>query len=172
MGTSDQPYEITCQSNEGGNNQDYRIFENSKLKIINKMRLVMKKLKLITIMLAIAAFIGIQACSEEPGIGGNAHIHGTVVEHHEDGGGDDHSGIAGALVHIWYGQADATGDPNDQITTDVSGGFEFENLTKGDYFLHAEFEDDHEGALELKEGTAHVVIETKSQEVEVELEVE
>ena len=133
----------------------------------------MKKLKLITIMLAIGSFIGIQGCSEEPGIGGNAHIHGTVVEHHEDGGADDHgSGIAGATVQIWYGQADNTGNPDDQVTTDLSGGFEFENLTKGDYFLHAEYEDEHEGNIEHKEGTAHVVIETKSQEVEVELEVE
>ncbi len=133
----------------------------------------MKKLKLITLMLAIGAFIGIQGCSEEPGIGGKAHIHGTVVEHHEEAGGTHtEEGVANATVHIWYGQADSTGDPDDQVTTDVSGGFEFENLTKGDYFLHAEFEDDHEGIIEHKEGTAHVVIETKSQEVEVELEVE
>ena len=38
--------------------------------------------------------------------------------------------------------------------------------------IHAEFEDDHDGTVEKKEGTAHVVIETKSQEVEVEIEVE
>ena len=131
----------------------------------------MKKLNFIMTLLAMGALIGIQACREEPGSGGNAHIHGMVVEHHEDAGGDHHEGLANATVHIWYGQADATGDPDDQITTDVSGGFEFENLNKGDYFLHAEYEDDHEGSVVHKEGTAHVVIETKSQEVEVEIEV-
>ncbi len=132
----------------------------------------MRKLKFIIPFLAIGVFIAIQSCSEEPGIGGKGHIHGTVVEHHEDGGDDDHGVIPNVIVHIWYGQADSNGNPDDQTTTDVSGGFEFEDLTKGDYFLHTEFEDDHDGTLVNKEGTAHVVIETKSQEVEVEIAVE
>ena len=132
----------------------------------------MKKLNFVLFLLTVVTFIGIQACSEEPGIGGNGHIHGTVVEHQEDAGGDHHEGLANATVHIWYGKADATGDPDDQTTTDISGGFEFEGLNKGDYFLHAEYEDDHEGTVETKEGTAHVGIETKSHEVQVEIEVE
>ena len=88
----------------------------------------MKKLNFIMSLLAMGALIGIQACSEEPGIGGNAHIQVTVVEHHADAGGDHHEGLANTKVHIWYGQADATGDPDDQTTSDIYGGVEFGNV--------------------------------------------
>ena len=131
----------------------------------------MKKIRLLLMMIGAGLFT-LQACVEDPGPNGEAHIHGTVVEHSDDPGADDHGGLVGATVSIWYGQTTEDGDPDDMTTTNASGTFDFENMSKGDYFLRAEYVDDHDGVEVHLEGHATVTIEKKSQEVEVEIEVE
>jgi type 1 fimbria pilin len=131
----------------------------------------MKRLSLIMMITTVMLFV-LQGCEEDPGPNGNAHIHGTVVEHSDDPGADDHTGLSGSTVFIWYGQTTEDGDPDDMSTTNASGTFDFENMSKGDYFLRAEYIDDHDGVEVHLEGHATVSIEKKAEEVEVVIEVE
>jgi hypothetical protein len=124
------------------------------------------------LMMICASLFALQACEEELGVNGEAHIHGNVVEHHDDPGADDHTGLSGATVFIWYGQTTEGGDLDDMTTTNASGTFDFDNMSKGDYFQRAEYVDDHDGVETHLEGHAQVTIEKKSEEVEVTIEVE
>ncbi len=78
-------------------------------------------------------FIALISCNKE-GIGGKASISG-VVQHHENS-------IPGAIVYIKYGADEFPGFDYDQYDDNVivkgaDASFVFDDLYKGNYYLHA-----------------------------------
>lgn len=125
----------------------------------------MKTLKITLAIITAGLMFSFTGCQKEAGTGGKAHIHGHT-EHH-----GDH--IEGVLVKIWYGKksvANTSEDADNNTQTNHDGEFEFENLTRGNYFLHASYTSPGDG--EKYEAGKSVKIEEKSQEVSVELELE
>ena len=118
----------------------------------------------ISLLIAIALIVSFTGCQKEPGPGGRSHIYGHV-EH-----SDDH--VVGAFVYIWYGVTNVTDHHSgydDQTTTNAEGEFEFEELTKGDYYLHATWT---ESSGEEKDGDVSVTIKKKAEKVKVHIEVD
>lgn len=103
------------------------------------------------------------SCSKDEGKGGKAHIHGAVEIETTD------AAVANTPISIWYGATSADGTADDGVTTDAEGGFEFENLYKGDYYLSCTYLDTS-GTI-LTGGTA-VNIAKKKEEVEIHIHVE
>ena len=130
----------------------------------------MKTSKFISFVIsfALVAFFG--GCQKEPGPGGQSHIHGHV-EYHE--AGEEHGEhVEDGLVSIWYGVT-SVGDPSsgfdNQAMTNSEGEFEFEHLTKGDYYLYAKWTD---STITTRTGSTAVTIKEKAEEVDVHIEVE
>lgn len=123
----------------------------------------MKNTKLFAGLLAAGAMTFMFACKKDPGPGGKAHIHGHV-EIEATG-----AMVPSAMVEIWY---DATSKPSDaadaNTTTDAMGEFEFENMNKGDYFLHCMYTDTS-GTLM---GGVAVTIDKKKEEVDAHIHLE
>ena len=110
----------------------------------------------------VAGFLFTNACTK-PGTGGKAHIHGHVeIEATKTVAVD-------AEVEIWYDATSASGTSDNKVHTDIDGKFEFEGLTKGDYYLSASFTDTSGTALT---GGAAVTIDKKTGEFEVDLHLE
>ncbi len=110
----------------------------------------------------VAGLLCSNAC-KKPGTGGNTHIHGHA---HYDANDEK---ISGAVVSIWYDASSKSGDADDATTTDAEGEFEFENLTKGDYYLFASGAD---SSGTTREGGLAVTINKKSGEVVADIDVE
>ena len=124
----------------------------------------MKTLSSITISMILLFFVFSTGCTKEPGPGGRAHVHGNV-EYNE-------VHLANAFVYIWY-DATSVSDHHsgwdDQAITNGHGEFEFEDLTKGDYYLYAEGDDLN--GIE-REGSTVVSVTKKSGEFETHIELE
>jgi hypothetical protein len=73
----------------------------------------------------------ISSCAKDPGMGGNGTIKGKVT--YADGP------AAGATVSIKYGTTQKSETFDFVTVTDSEGNYKFEGLTKGDYFLMAQF---------------------------------
>ena len=124
----------------------------------------MKTMKLFLGLFAAGAIMFLGACKKDPGTGGKAHIHGAAeVEATEEA-------VANTVVSIWYGKVAPEGSADSYVMTDASGGFEFENLQKGEYYLYCSYFDPTSG--ETLTGGAAVTISKKKEEVEKHLHVE
>jgi hypothetical protein len=91
----------------------------------------MKKLLLIIISLVVAVLIS--SCSKEPGVGGNASIHGKVYAKYYNKLFTVYFGegyAADKEVYIIYGD---DLDYGDKVNTSYDGSFEFKYLRKGKY---------------------------------------
>jgi hypothetical protein len=91
----------------------------------------MKKLLLIILPLMIAVMIS--SCSKEPGVGGNASIHGKVYAKYYNNFflvyyGEGYA--ADKEVYIIYGDDLTYGD---KVNTSYDGSYEFKYLRKGKY---------------------------------------
>ena len=127
----------------------------------------MKKILIIPIVFVVAIFF--QSCSEEDPIHADGHIHGTVEYHHIVDGVEVHDEMVGATVNMWFNKSTAEGAADFTATTDALGGFEFEELENGIYFITAVGLDEDNVS---REGSALVTVDETSHDVEVELEVE
>lgn len=104
-------------------------------------------------------------CKKDPGLGGKAHIEGHV-EHHE-------SPVTDAVVSIWYGaDSKPESQADDQRSVNDEGEFEFENLTKGDYYLYAYGTVTDSTGVENLEGGVSVTIDKKSGDFEADIHLE
>lgn len=73
------------------------------------------------------------------GAGGKNSISGTVF--FKNGLSGINEAAAKARVSISYGTKEVTSAFDQTILTDAGGGFKFEGLNKGDYFIKAEYTD-------------------------------
>jgi hypothetical protein len=91
----------------------------------------MKKLLLIILPLVVAVLIS--SCSKEPGVGGNASIHGKVYAKYYNKLFTVYFGegyAADKEVYIIYGD---DLDYGDKVNTSYDGSYEFKYLRKGKY---------------------------------------
>jgi len=77
--------------------------------------------------------------------------------------------VANTPVYIWYGATSASGTASASTTTDATGEYEFEKLTKGDYYLSCAYTDTSGAVLT---GGVAVTIAKKTEEVEQHIHVE
>ena len=126
----------------------------------------MKKILIIPIVFVVAMFF--QSCSEEDPTHADGHIHGTVEYHHIVDGVEVHDEVVGSTVSMWFNKSTAEGAADFTATTDALGGFEFEELQNGIYFITAVGLVDNVS----REGSALATLDESSHEVEVELEIE
>lgn len=113
--------------------------------------------------LMVVGAMGLTSCSKDEGTGGKAHIHGAVeIEATE-------AAVVNTPIYIWYGASSAAGTADASTNTDTEGGFEFENLTKGDYYLSCTYVDTSGVTLT---GGAAVTISKKKGEVEQHIHLE
>lgn len=104
------------------------------------------------------------SCKKEPGPGGKAHIHGHLYY--------NNSVVTNGTVYIWYGEtnvSDFSSGFGNQISCNSHGEFEFHDLRKGDYFLHATCID---LANSPRAGSRHVEIKSKSETVQADIIVQ
>lgn len=81
----------------------------------------------------------ISACKKEAGIGGDKTIVGTV--YYFDGATGNLEIANGATVMICYGSTSASTDYDQVLVADANGKYHIDGLTRGDYFITAEFTD-------------------------------
>ncbi len=92
-------------------------------------------LKITSITFAICALFALNSCEkDDPGMDGKKTIVGNV--RYIDGN------VEGATVYITFDATGATNTYDYTTTTDASGNYRFENLSKGDYFIDADYTDD------------------------------
>lgn len=92
--------------------------------------------KFIVLSLSIAG-LSLASCNKEPGEGGTSRIVGYVEETSLSNSGTvlEIAGGKDLDVYIIYGNEDSLMD--DRTKTSFNGGFEFKNLTPGDYTVYA-----------------------------------
>ena len=81
------------------------------------------------------------ACKKEAGIGGKKTIYGTVT--YKNGATGVFEIANAATVHIAYGTTTYNSAYDQTVVVDVDGTYHFDGLRKGDYFISAEFSDEH-----------------------------
>ena len=81
------------------------------------------------------------ACKKKAGIGGKKTIYGTVT--YKDGATSAFEIANTAVVHIAYGTKSSTSNYDQTVVVDETGNYHFDGLTKGDYFISAEYTDEH-----------------------------
>jgi len=92
----------------------------------------MKTNKIISLLLMVVVVMAFTACKKDPGAGGKKNLTGTVTYF-------DGAVAVGATVSIAYDATEATTEFNDVTLTGSDGTFSFEGLTKGDYYIDAEY---------------------------------
>lgn len=96
------------------------------------------KVKTVFVILFAVSFI-LNGCKKEGS--GKKAIDGTVYFNDGTSAGDD---IApGAIVSITYDSKSYTGKVDETTTSDATGKYNIKNLTKGDYFISAEYTTSH-----------------------------
>ena len=81
------------------------------------------------------------ACKKKAGIGGQKTIYGTVT--YKNGTTSAFEIANTAVVHIAYGTTSSTSNYDQTVVVDETGNYHFDGLRKGDYFISAEFTDEH-----------------------------
>lgn len=107
---------------------------------------------------------GLSSCKKEEGPGGKAHIVGRVFYQSQP--------VNGGTVYIWYGEtnvSDVSAGYDDQQTCNATGDFEFHDLYKGNYFLHAVYTDT---SATVRKGSLAVTIKGKSETIQPEIIVQ
>ena len=101
---------------------------------------------------------GMASCTKEPGFEGKAVIKGKVS--YVLGTADK------AVVSIKFDASAPTTEYDYRTVTDSSGNYRFEALSKGDYYLNAEYMDMH--GMKFSSGGFHVKIGDSKGEVTVD----
>lgn len=83
----------------------------------------------------------VPSCKKKAGIGGKKTIDGTVT--YKNGVSSAFEKANTAIVHIAYGTKSATSSFDQSVVVDAAGTYHFDGLRKGDYFITAEFTDEH-----------------------------
>lgn len=83
----------------------------------------------------------VPSCKKKAGIGGKKTIDGTVT--YKNGVSSAFEKASTAIVHIAYGTKSATASFDQSVVVDAAGTYHFDGLRKGDYFISAEFTDEH-----------------------------
>lgn len=96
------------------------------------------KNSIIIFILLVLVFAG---CKKKAGIGGKKTIYGTVT--YKNGVTAAFENANTAIVHIAYGTKNATSSFDQSVAVDEAGSYHFDGLQKGDYFITAEFTDEH-----------------------------
>jgi hypothetical protein len=110
-------------------------------------------------MLVIVAAFMIQSCSKEAGVGGKKEIKGKVTYA---------AGVAeGAEVYISYDASESDGTYDDVTLTDAAGNYSFDGLQVGDYYIDADYTDDH--GLEFNTAGYSVTIGDKKGSFDVDI---
>ena len=94
----------------------------------------MKIKAVITILFA--AILLASGCKKE-GLGGNKSIEGII--YYKDGVVPPNTVAPGTSVFITYNSRVSTGTVDETLTTDSNGHYSVRGLTKGDYFISAEY---------------------------------
>ena len=121
----------------------------------------MKTIKITFIFMMVSMFM-LSSCSKEPGFEGQNKIKGIVTY--------KGSPVANAIVHIAFNKKEVTSEFNSSTATDAGGNFSFSALSKGDYYLEADYT--NPSLFKFKSGGAHVTIGTKKEDVTVNLELQ
>jgi Carboxypeptidase regulatory-like domain len=90
----------------------------------------MKTIKILA-LLVFASLLTLTACKKEPGFEGKNNIKGTVSL--------NGAPVANAIVHIAFDTKEATTEYNASTVTAADGTYSFSALSKGDYFVNAEY---------------------------------
>ncbi len=121
----------------------------------------MKTLKISFILLFISVF-AITSCSKDAGFEGKNIIKGSITA--------NGAAVTGAVVHIAFDTKEATTNYDATTLTDASGNYQFAGLSKGDYFVDAEYTTDLN--ILLSSGGAAVTLGGNSGEIKVDLTVQ
>ncbi len=108
------------------------------------------------------------ACKKKSGLGGKKTIYGTVT--YKNGATSAFETASTAMVHIAYGTKNATSDHDQTVVADETGVYHFDGLRKGDYFISAEFTDEH-GFKYTTSGYA-VTVNNKKEKLTVDIELQ
>ena len=114
------------------------------------------------ILMLMVAGLFAASCTKDPGFGGKRSIHGDVTY---PGG---HA--AGAFVMIKFDATEPAETYDYTTVADMEGHYEFDALAPGNYFVTAEYTDEH-GATFTSPG-AKVVLDANKGEATVNLTVE
>lgn len=120
----------------------------------------MKTLKTTLILIMVSMFM-FSSCSKEPGFEGKNNIKGMVTMNGVP--------MANAIVHIAFDKKEAVSTFNASAATDASGNYILPALSKGDYYIQAEYTN----ALQIKFKSAgtHVTIGSKKEDIKANLEL-
>lgn len=88
-----------------------------------------------------AAILAVSGCKKEGGIAGKKTIVGTV--YYDDGTSPVDAIAPGATVYLTYNSKVSGGAADETTTSDSKGAYSFKKLTKGDYFVWAEYITSH-----------------------------
>ncbi len=108
------------------------------------------------------------ACKKEAGLGGKKTITGTVT--YKNGVTGVFEIANAATVHIVYGTTTHNSDYDQSIVANVDGTYHFDGLRKGDYFISAEFTDEH-GLKYVTEGYS-VNIKNKKEKLKMDIKLQ
>ena len=123
------------------------------------------KNSIIIFILLVLVFAG---CKKKAGIGGKKTIVGTVT--YKNGVSSAFENANTAIVHIAYGTKNATSSFDQSVVVDESGSYHFDGLRKGDYFITAEFTDEH--GFKYVTGGYGVTVNDKKDKLTVNIELQ
>lgn len=124
-------------------------------------------IKNITIVFLLFVLI-FPACKKKAGLGGKKTIYGTVT--YKNGATSAFETANTAMVHIAYGTKNATSDYDQTVVVDEAGTYHFDNLRKGDYFITAEFTDEH--GFKYTTGGYGVTVYNKKEKLAVDIKLQ
>lgn len=120
---------------------------------------------IITFCLLTFVFLG---CKKEAGIGGKKTITGSVT--YKNGTSTVFEKANNAMVHIAYGTKTSTTTYNQTVIVDEKGEYHFDGLRKGDYFITAEFTDEH--GFKYTTGGYGVTVNNKKENLNVDIKLQ
>ncbi len=110
-------------------------------------------------MLVIMTLLTITSCKKEVGFEGKNSIKGTITMNGK--------AVPNAIVYLAFDVKEATTTYNATTLADANGAYSFSALSKGDYFVDAEYTNDSE--IKLESAGAIVTIGTKKEDITVDL---
>lgn len=120
----------------------------------------MKTLKTTIILIMVSMFM-FASCSKEPGFEGKNNIKGVVTM--------NGAPVANAIVHIAFNQKVGDGTFDASAATDATGKYILPALSKGDYYLEAEYTNAMQ--ITFKSAGTHVTIGSKKEDITVNMEL-
>ena len=127
----------------------------------------MKKSKILSGLFFCIVFFTF-GCKKEEGIAGKKVVEGIV--YYKNGATGAEEPASSAVVFITYGATDASA-PYDQTTVANSAGkYIVKGLTKGDYFITAEFTDSH--GFKYSTPGYVVAVNNKKKELNIDIHLE